>query len=117
MADGPQWGIHSVYLLQVNWAAQYNTWLLIELTLKGVVLSFSFLFLQVSWLQSLPACDGFSSRCACTCHYASIRPLQHHQSRVTMQPDEITSTDTRVHVAPCSSLFLLFGGFSSCVQI
>ncbi len=39
------------------WAAQYNTWLLIELTPKGVVFSFSFLFLQVSWLQSLPACD------------------------------------------------------------
>ncbi len=27
----------------VTWAAQYNTWLLNKLTLKGIVFSFSFL--------------------------------------------------------------------------
>ena len=69
---------NTLYLSLHNWAAQYNTWLLINLTPKGVFFSFfSFLPLPQFW-QNLQIDDQLSAsrRVGCTTWMLLLHLLQ-----------------------------------------
>jgi len=66
-------GLSNMYNMNESWTARYNTWLLIELTPKGVVFSFSFL----TWTNSV--------RCSFAT-FGLLHKSQHWISNWTVSP-------------------------------